>query len=66
VGNVRLLPGRFMVIAQAMGLPKDRPAEAQQQLLDFVEEVKREGTVAAALQRHAIEGATVAPAGPMR
>lgn len=66
VGQVRLLPGRFMVIAQAMGLPKDRPAEAQQYLIDFVEEVKREGTVAAALQRHAIEGATVAPAGPMR
>ncbi len=42
VGQVRLLPGRFMVIAQAMGLPKDRPAEAQQYLIDFVEEVKRE------------------------
>ena len=66
VGQVRLLPGRFMVIAQAMGLPKGRPAEAQQQLNDFVEAMKRHGMVAAALQRHAIEGATVAPAGPLR
>ncbi len=66
VGQVRLLPGRFMVIAQAMGLPKGRPAEAQQQLNDFVESMKRHGMVGAALQRHAIEGATVAPAGPLR
>jgi polar amino acid transport system substrate-binding protein len=66
VGQVRLLPGRFMVIAQAMGLPKGRPAEAQQQLNDFVEAMKRHGMVGAALQRHAIEGATVAPAGPLR
>jgi hypothetical protein len=35
-------------------------------LNDFVEAMKRHGMVGAALQRHAIEGATVAPAGPLR
>jgi polar amino acid transport system substrate-binding protein len=60
VGGVRLLPGRFMVIEQAMGVPKGRVA-AQAWLSDFVEEMKRTGFVAAALKRHAIEGAAVAP-----
>lgn len=59
--GVRLLPGRFMVIAQAMGLPKSRSASAQQQLSRFVQDMKSSGFVAAALQRHQIEGAVVAP-----
>jgi polar amino acid transport system substrate-binding protein len=61
VGGVRLLPGRFMVIEQAMGVPKGRRA-AQGWLSAFIEEMKATGFVAAALQRHGIEGATVAPA----
>ena len=60
VGNVRLLPGRFMVIEQAMGVPKGRLA-ARPWLSAFVEEMKASGFVAAALQRHGIEGAAVAP-----
>ena len=60
--GLRLLDGRFMVIHQAMGLPKGRP-EAQKYLDAFVEDVKASGFVAAALQRHGIEGALVAPAG---
>ncbi|MFO1314177.1 MAG: ABC transporter substrate-binding protein [Burkholderiales bacterium] len=60
VGGVRLLPGRFMVIEQAMGVPKGRTA-AQAWLGDFIEEMKASGFVAAALQRHGIEGAAVAP-----
>lgn len=58
----RLLPGRFMVIEQAMGLPQSRGAEAAQALRDFVQEMKATGFVAAALERHGIRGATVAPA----
>lgn len=61
VGGVRLLPGRFMVIEQAMGVPKGRTA-AQAWLSSFIEDMKASGFVAAALQRHGIEGAAVAPA----
>jgi polar amino acid transport system substrate-binding protein len=58
----RLLPGRFMVIQQAMGLPKGRSAEAVAYLRAFVEEMKASGFVAEALARHGIQGASVAPA----
>lgn len=57
----RLLPGRFMVIQQAMGQPKARGAEAAAYLALFVEAMKAEGFVAAALARHGIQGASVAP-----
>jgi len=60
--GLRLLPGRFMVIQQAMGLPKGRGEEAAKTLRAFVEEMKTQGMVADALVRHAIYGATVAPA----
>lgn len=60
--GLRLLPGRFMVIQQAMGLPKGRGEEAAKTLRAFVEEMKAQGMVAEALARHAIDGATVAPA----
>jgi len=60
VAGLRLLPGRFMVIQQAMGVPKGRSA-AQAWLSAYIEEMKASGFVAAALQRHRIEGAAVAP-----
>ncbi len=62
VGGVRLLPGRFMVIEQAMGVPKGRTA-AQAWLSNYIEEMKASGFVADALLRHGIQGAAVAPAG---
>ena len=49
-----------MVIQQAMGLPRGREAGARY-LARFVEEMKTSGFVAAALARHGIEGAAVAP-----
>jgi polar amino acid transport system substrate-binding protein len=58
----RLLPGRFMVIQQAMGTPKSRGDEAAAFLAQFVEEMKASGFVAQALERHQIQGASVAPA----
>lgn len=61
VAGVRLLPGRFMVIHQAMATPKDRTAGAAY-LRTFIEDLKRSGFVADALARHRIEGAAVAPA----
>lgn len=57
----RLLPGRFMVIQQAMGCPKGRGEAARAFLAAFVEEMKASGFVAEALARHGIEGASVAP-----
>ena len=63
LGGLRLLPGRFMVIKQAMCLPAARGAAAQASLRAFVESAKASGFVAQALQRHGIEGAAVAPAG---
>ena len=62
VGGVRLLPGRFMVIQQAMGLPKGRGEAAAALLRAYVEDMKASGFVAQALQRHGIQGASVAPA----
>jgi polar amino acid transport system substrate-binding protein len=62
LGGLRLLGERFMVIRQAMGLPKSRGPEAAAFLAGFVEEMKASGFVAAALARHGIEGASVAPA----
>lgn len=62
-GQLRLLPGRFMVIEQAMGTPKVRGAAAATALAQFVEAMKASGFVAEALARHGVEGATVAPAG---
>jgi polar amino acid transport system substrate-binding protein len=62
VAGVRLLPGRFMVINQAMGMRLGREAGAKY-LAAFVEDMKASGFVAQALQRYKIEGAAVAPAG---
>lgn len=58
----RLLPGRFMVIQQAMGTPKSRGPAAAAYLANFVEDMKVSGFVAEALHRHGIQGASVAPA----
>ncbi len=65
VGGMRLLPGRFMVIDQAMASRKDRDAGARY-VREFIEEMKASGFVARALERHRIEGAAVAPAGDAR
>jgi polar amino acid transport system substrate-binding protein len=62
VPGLRLLPGRFMVINQAMGLPKGRD-NAAKYVESFIEEMKASGFVAQSLTRHNIEGAAVAPAG---
>lgn len=60
IPGLRLLPGRFMVIQQAMVTPQSRGAEAAIVLADFVEEMKTSGFVARALEQHGIQGAIVA------
>jgi polar amino acid transport system substrate-binding protein len=62
IGGLRLLPGRFMVIQQAMGTPKLRGMEAAEFLSWFVEDMKASGFITEALSRHSIQGASVAPA----
>jgi len=61
IPGLRLLPGRFMAINQAMGTSRPR-AVAGDYLKAFVEEMKASGFVAASLVRHGIQGAAVAPA----
>lgn len=62
LSGLRLLGERFMVIRQAMGVPKSRGEQAAAFLADFVEEMKASGMVASALTTHGIQGAAVAPA----
>ncbi len=60
--GLRLLGERFMVIQQAMGIPKSRGEAVAVALRDFVEEMKASGFVAESLLRHKIVGASIAPA----
>lgn len=62
LGGMRLLDQRFMVIQQAMGVPKVRGEEAALVLRQFVEAKKSSGFIDAALARHHVKGASVAPA----
>ena len=64
IPGLRLLEGRFMVINQAMGTPKGREAGVRY-LREFVEDMKASGFVAQALERHRVEGASVAPRAPL-
>ena len=59
--GLRVLPGRFMVIRQAMGLARARGPAGAAALRAFVEEMKASGFVAGAMRRHDVAGATVAP-----
>jgi polar amino acid transport system substrate-binding protein len=61
VAGLRLLPGRFMVIEQAMGQPNHASARAQDALAQFVADMKSNGFIQNSLSRHKIEGATIAP-----
>jgi polar amino acid transport system substrate-binding protein len=60
--DLRMLPGRFMVINQAIGIPKARPGfeNTTAFLSDVITQLKQSGFVANAMQRHQIQGAKVA------
>jgi polar amino acid transport system substrate-binding protein len=59
--GLRLIEGTFTSIEQAMATPKWRPA-AREFLQSYIEEMKRTGFVASALERSGQRGAGVAPA----
>ena len=61
IGGLRLLPGRFMQIRQAMGCPRSRGEAAAQALRDYIVRTKAAGTVAASLARHGVHGVSLAP-----
>ena len=65
VQGVRILPGRFMVINQAMASQRGKAAGARY-VREFIEEMKASGFVAQALERHKVQGAGVAPPGDAR
>ena len=56
----RLIPGRFMEIPQAVGIPKTRRAQTACFLHELVEELKAAGFIADSLRRSG-QTATVAP-----
>jgi polar amino acid transport system substrate-binding protein len=69
VPGLRLLPGRFMVINQAMAsqrITDTRGAAGARFVREFVEEMKASGFVARALARHKVQGAAVAAPGDAR
>jgi polar amino acid transport system substrate-binding protein len=58
--EVRVLPGRFMVIEQAMAVPRGRPLAARY-VHEFIDEMKASGFVAASLEKSGQREAIVAP-----
>jgi len=63
--DTRVIPGRFMVIEQAMGTPKGREAGSRY-LREFIEEMKASGFVAKALAASGQTDAAVAPPAPVK
>jgi polar amino acid transport system substrate-binding protein len=61
-GNLRVIEPHFMIIRQAMGVPKTRGQAVADYLANFVREMKSSGFVAASLARHHVVGASVASA----
>jgi polar amino acid transport system substrate-binding protein len=65
ISGSRVLPGHFMTIPQAMGVPKGRP-NAARYLREFVESVKASGLVANALKRHGLTADDAIVAAPAK
>jgi polar amino acid transport system substrate-binding protein len=60
--DLRMLPGRFMVINQAIGVPKSRSdfEKTTIYLSEVITQLKQSGFIANSMQRHHIQGAKVA------
>jgi polar amino acid transport system substrate-binding protein len=60
--GLRMLPGRFMAINQAIGIPKARPEyeKTNAYLSAIITDLKSSGFVAESMKRHNIQGAKVA------
>jgi polar amino acid transport system substrate-binding protein len=61
LGGLRLLPGHFMLIRQAVGCPRSRGEAAALALGDYLRRMKASGFVAQALARHGVQGVALAP-----
>ncbi|WP_082987977.1 transporter substrate-binding domain-containing protein [Bordetella bronchialis] len=61
--GLRMLDERFMAIHQSMATARARGPAATRCLDAYIEDAKRDGRVAAALARHGVDGAAVAPPG---
>jgi polar amino acid transport system substrate-binding protein len=61
--GARILDGQFSAVQQAIGTQREREAAAAF-LGDFVEEAKASGLVASLIERHGIQGLSVAPPAP--
>jgi len=57
--GTRLLEGRFTVVRQAAGTPKERIAAAEY-LAEFVEDIKASGLVAKCIEENGVRGVSVA------
>jgi polar amino acid transport system substrate-binding protein len=60
IAGSRVLDGQVTAVLQSVGVPRARSAAAQY-VRDFVEAIKAEGIVAAAVERHGVKGVSVAP-----
>ena len=60
LAGARILDGQFSAVQQAIGTLRERTAGAAF-LRDFVEEAKASGLVASLIERHKIQGLSVAP-----
>jgi polar amino acid transport system substrate-binding protein len=56
----RILDGAFTAVQQAMGTPRGRDEAGFAYLRDFVEDAKSSGLVASFIERHGVEGLSVA------
>lgn len=54
--SLKLLPGRFMAVQQAIGTPKDRGDEVLEFLRGFVDHAKTSGLIAALIEHHGMTG----------
>jgi polar amino acid transport system substrate-binding protein len=59
VPGSRLLPGRFMAIRQAIGVPKSRGEAGRQYLKEFVEEIKASGFLKRVVEKADVGDATI-------
>lgn len=60
-GDLRILPGRFMVIEQAIAVPADRPLEVGEALDGFVADIKASGWLRRSMEGLGMKGVGIAP-----
>ncbi len=59
--GARILEGRFTAVQQAMGTPRGRDQVGFDYLKTFVEAAKADGLVAGLIEKHKVQGLSVAP-----